>query len=70
MSARDGIDRYLVTCTCVGIELASGTLYAPNGLEDLERGRLASTPLNPLRERFLEKAESYRAHWPWLTILS
>lgn len=68
-SARDGIDRYLVTCTCVGIELASGALYAPNGLVDLARGHLASNPLNPLRERFLEKAESYRARWPWLTIL-
>ena len=69
-SARDGIDRYLVTCTCVGIELASGALYAPNGLHDLAEGRLASNPLNPLTERFTEKAESYRARWPWLTVVA
>jgi hypothetical protein len=39
-SARDGIDRYLISCTCVGIDVASGELYAPNGLQGLHDGIL------------------------------
>ena len=66
--ARDGIDRYLVACTCVGIDVADGRLYAPYGLEDLWAGRLRRNPLNPSPDHFAEKAESYRARWPWLTI--
>jgi len=39
-SARDGIRRFLVPCTCVGLQAATTgehepVLYAPNGLEDL-----------------------------------
>ncbi len=68
-SARDGIDRYLISCTCVGIEVASGELYAPNGLQDLARGILRMNPLNTLPDLYRRKAESYRARWPWLTIV-
>jgi hypothetical protein len=68
-SARDGIDRYLVACTCVGIDVANGELYAPNGLEDLCAGVLRMNSRLPLSELFERKAESYRARWPWLTIV-
>jgi uncharacterized protein len=68
-SARDGIDRYLISCTCVGIEVASGELYAPNGLLELECGILRMNPLNPRPDLFRLKAENYRARWPWLTIV-
>jgi hypothetical protein len=68
-SARDGIDRYLVSCTCVGIEARTGGVYAPDGLEDLARGVLGMKPLNARPDLFRRKAESYRARWPWLTIV-
>ena len=67
-SARDGIDRYLIECTCVGIEVATGELYAPNGFDDLERGVLRINPRNPQPDGFAEKTASHLARWPWLTI--
>ncbi|KQP47534.1 nucleotidyltransferase family protein [Pseudorhodoferax sp. Leaf274] len=68
-STRDGIDRYLVACTCVGLELAGGALYAPHGLEELGAGVLRMNPWHPAPALFLRKAESYRARWPWLTVV-
>lgn len=68
-SARDGIDRYLVPCTCVAIAAETGALYAPYGLAELWAGLLRMNPVNPQPARFLEKAASYRARWPWLTIV-
>lgn len=68
-SARDGIDRYLVACTCVGLELSNGVLYAPHGLEELAAGVLRMNPWHPAPALFLHKAESYRARWPWLTVV-
>jgi hypothetical protein len=67
-SARDGIDRYLVRCTCVGIEAATSQVYAPYGLEELWAGALCMNAANPLPELFRAKAESYRARWPFLSI--
>ena len=67
-SARAGIDLYLVSCTCIGIDAQSGDLYAPNGLHDLVSGALRMNPLNPKPELFRQKAESYRERWPWLGI--
>ena len=67
-SATDGIDRYLVACTCIGIDLASGALHAPDGLGDLHRGVLRPNPLMPAPDLFAAKAASYRARWPWLTV--
>ena len=67
-STQEGIDRYLVSCTCVGIEAASGRLYAPNGLADLERGLLRPNPSSGQPALFQRKARSYQARWPWLTI--
>lgn len=69
ISARDGIERYLVECTCVGIEVATGELFAPNGLEDIWAGQLRINPKNARPDAFLEKAKSYQARWPMLTIV-
>lgn len=68
-STRDGIDRYLIACTRVGIDLADGTLYAPDGLGDLAAGILRMNPLLPMRELFLKKAGDYQARWPWLQVI-
>lgn len=67
-SARDGIDRYLVACTCLGIAAADGTLYAPDSLEDLWHGRLRINPRHPQPDLFRRKVETYRARWPWLRV--
>jgi hypothetical protein len=67
-SARAGIDLYLISCTCVGIDVQTGDLYAPNGLDDLVSGMLRMNPLNPKPELFRQKAESYRHRWPWLQV--
>lgn len=67
-SGRDGIDRYLVRCTCVGIEVSSGAVYAPYGLEELARGELRINPVNRQPELFRQKSASYQARWPWLTV--
>ena len=66
-SSRDGIDRFLVPCTCVGVR--PGELYTPYGLDALYRGELAMNPLTPHRDLFEAKAASYRARWPALTIV-
>ena len=67
-STRDGIDRYLVACTCVGIKAETLEVYAPYGLEELWAGILRPNPVNLQIERFREKAASYQARWPWLQI--
>ncbi|HLN47944.1 MAG TPA: nucleotidyltransferase family protein [Steroidobacteraceae bacterium] len=67
----DGIDRFLVACTCVGIRCTSGeprTVYATYGLDQLYAGILRPNPLNLSASCFAEKATSYRARWPWLRI--
>ena len=69
-STEDGIDRYLVACTCVGIRASDGTLYAPYGLGELWDGVLRMNPANPRPALFQAKAESYRSRWPWLRILA
>jgi hypothetical protein len=68
-SARDGIDRYLSLGTRVGIEVTTGALYAPGGLEDTCAGILRINPLNPIPHLFLEKAEDLKRRWEWLTIV-
>ena len=69
-SARDGIDRYLIACTRVGIDLADGSLYAPDGLGDLSAGILRMNPLLPMPEMFAVKARDYQSRWPWLRIVT
>lgn len=67
-SVRDGIDRYPVACTCIGIALDDGTLHARYGLDDMHRGILRPNPLMSAEDQFAAKAASYCARWPWLTI--
>ncbi|WP_269759621.1 nucleotidyltransferase family protein [Variovorax sp. E3] len=69
-SARDGIDRYLIACTRVGIDLADGSLYAPDGLGDLAAGILRVNPLMPMPEMFAVKARDYQSRWPSLRIVT
>lgn len=66
-SSSDGIDRFLIPATCVGVR--PDELYAPNNLALIYDGILAPNPLTPHRDLFLHKAESYQARWPWLKIL-
>lgn len=65
-SARDGIDRFLVPATCVGVR--PGEIYAPCGLGLLYDGMLTMNPRTPHHDLFERKASSYRARWPWLRI--
>lgn len=66
-SACEGIDRFLIPATCVGVR--PGELYAPNGLALLYDGVLSMNPLVPHRALFERKASSYLARWPWLQVL-
>ena len=68
-SSRSGIDLYLISCTCVGINVQDGELYAPNGLRDLAAGALRINPRNRKPHLFRSKAESYQQRWPWLEII-
>lgn len=68
-SAKDGIDRYLVAGTCIGLDVETGEVYAPFGLADIEQGVLRINPKNPQRELFEQKSRSYQARWPWLRII-
>jgi len=69
-SAKEGIDRFLVPATCVGLRpgKTGWELYAPNGLGLLYEGILTPNPLTDHRVLFEEKARSYRARWPWLRV--
>jgi uncharacterized protein len=69
-SSQDGIDRYLVACTCVGIEVETGAVYAPEGYSDLAEGILKMNSRNPQPEAFESKARHYQSRWDWLTIVS
>lgn len=66
--SRDGIDRFLVRATCVGVRPIGDDIdvYAPYGLQDLYRGVLAPNPLRDFPALYREKVASYRARWPWL----
>ncbi|PSS58295.1 nucleotidyltransferase family protein [Pseudomonas sp. BBP2017] len=70
LSARDGVDRYLIAGTCIGLDAQTGEVYAPYGLADIEHGLLRINPKNAQADLFEQKAKSYQARWPWLKILS
>ena len=73
-SAEEGIGRFLVRGTCVGLrrehEGAPLQLCAPYGLDDLYAGRLAPNPACDHAELFQAKARSYQSRWPWLRVVS
>ncbi|AZF06372.1 nucleotidyltransferase family protein [Pseudomonas sp. R5-89-07] len=68
-SARQGVDRYLVAGTCIALDIATGEVYAPYGLADVEQGVLRINPEHAEPELFLHKARSYQARWRWLRIV-
>ena len=53
----------------MGIEVATGALYAPNGLQELYEGILRMNPMNSQPILFRQKAQDYQLRWPWLRIL-
>ena len=61
-SSEDGIKRFLVLETCVGVR--PGVCHAPYGLAGVYEGTLSPNPLTPYPELFAEKVASYRARWP------
>lgn len=63
-SVEDGIDRFLVSETCVGIRPQE--VYAPYGLEGLYAGTLTPNPRSPYPALFEQKIASYRHRWDWL----
>jgi len=71
-NSREGIERFLVPCTCVGIRPAQAAqeVCAPYGLDDLYAGRLAPNPLVPAPTLFARKVASYRARWPALQVVA
>jgi hypothetical protein len=71
-SSQDGIDRFLVPCTCVGVRPRRDgevELYAPYGLDDVYAGILRPNKVNHQPALFAAKAASYQARWPFLTIV-
>ncbi|MDV6374909.1 nucleotidyltransferase family protein [Deinococcus arenicola] len=64
-SVQEGIDQFLVTCTCVGVD-AQGVVYAPYGLDDLQTGVLRSNPRNHTPGLCAAKIADYVRRWPWL----
>lgn len=66
-SACAGIDRFLFSGICIGID-AAGQVHAPFGLHDVMAGLLRPNPNNLRPDQMLAKAEDYRARWPWLRL--
>jgi hypothetical protein len=66
LAVEQGIDRFLVLETCVGIR--PDEIYAPNGLEGIYAGTLTPNSLTPYPELFSRKVESYRQRWDWLNV--
>ena len=70
-SSADGIDRFLIGCTCVAVRCTAGRpceVYATYGLDDMHAGLLRPNALNRNDALFAQKAASYRARWPWLRV--
>lgn len=67
-AACDGIDRFLIAETCIGIRRIGSKcdVYAPNGLESVYGGTLSPNPLMKQSALYERKARSYTARWPWL----
>jgi hypothetical protein len=64
----EGIDRFLVLETCVGVR--PNEIYSPYGLDGIYAGTLTLNPQMPYPELFEKKVKSYRARWNWLQVLS
>lgn len=71
--ATDGIDRFLIHCSQVGVRPSPTglELYAPKGLEDVAAMMVRPNLVANFDEgRFLEKARRWQAAWPAVTILT
>lgn len=66
-SACEGIDRFLIRATCVGIR--PDAIYAPNGLDLIYDGVLTENTLTPHANLFDQKAASYCERWPSLRVV-
>lgn len=69
-NVKDGIDRFLIPSTCVGVRPMDGAyeIYAPNGLSILYSGVLEPNPLTCHLPLFRDKANSYTRRWDWLQV--
>lgn len=70
-SVQDGIDRFLIAGTCVGIRPKDKNgfeLYAPYGLDEIYTGILRANLINDAPELFQRKVASYQKRWPWLVV--
>lgn len=65
-SCEEGIRRFLVLETCVGVRPTE--CHAPYGLEGIYAGTLSPNPLTPYSELFAAKVASYRGRWPHLVV--
>jgi uncharacterized protein len=65
-SAEEGIGRFLVRETCVGVRPQQ--CYAPYGLSGLYSGTLTPNSATPYPELFEKKVASYKARWNWLKV--
>lgn len=63
-NSKEGIDRFLIPSTCVGMN--PNEVYAPNGFKLLYEGILSINSLTPHRALYESKAHSYQQRWPWL----
>lgn len=63
-SSEDGIRRFLVLESCVGVR--PDECHAPYGVDGVYAGTLSPNPLTPYPELFVAKVASYRARWPHL----
>ncbi|MFK0095407.1 nucleotidyltransferase family protein [Pseudomonas sp. NPDC090592] len=70
LKVTDGIDRYLIRSTCLGVDVHTGALYSTHGLDDLQNDLLKMNELNPRPDLFRQKAASYQARWPWLVLVA
>ncbi|MFT4195719.1 nucleotidyltransferase family protein [Ottowia sp.] len=70
-SSMEGIDRFLVDGTCVGLQPRQDglTLYAPDGLDGLMQGVLRPNRRSPDARLYAAKARDYQRRWPWLRVL-
>lgn len=65
VSVEDGISRFLVLETCVGVRPKH--CHSPFGLAGIYAGTLTPNPRAPYPELFARKVASYRDRWKWLT---
>ena len=69
-SSRDGIDHFLIQCSCVGLRLRNGAIdvYAPFGFRDLFDRIVRPNRRRELPQVYREKTARWAACWP-LTVM-